>query len=85
MKRLMISAVALLSVATTAFAQYPDLTSEASKKIAALKKQWAEHSDSAWEKAFPIVIEEAKAGRPYVPWASRLRPAPGKDSRIPWC
>ncbi len=81
MKRLMISAVALLSVATTAFAQYPDLTSEASKKIAALKKQWAEHSDSAWEKAFPIVIEEAKAGRPYVPWASR--PYDLRQAKIP--
>lgn len=77
----MISAVALLSVATTAFAQYPDLTSEASKKIAALKKQWAEHSDSAWEKAFPIVIEEAKAGRPYVPWASR--PYDLRQAKIP--
>lgn len=77
----MISAVALLSVATTAFAQYPDLTSEASKKIATLKKQWAEHSDSAWEKAFPIVIEEAKAGRPYVPWASR--PYDLRQAKIP--
>ena len=81
MKRLMISAVTLLSVATTAFAQYPDLTSEASKKIAKLKQQWTAHSDSAWAVAFPIVVEEAKAGKPYVPWASM--PYDLRQAKIP--
>ena len=60
---------ALLTVATTAFAQYPQLTDEAKQLIEKKKAAWAAHSDSAWTVAFPIVIEEAKAGRPYVPWA----------------
>ena len=60
---------ALLTVATAAFAQYPQLTDEAKQLIEKKKAAWAAHSDSAWAAAFPIVIEEAKAGRPYVPWA----------------
>ena len=68
MKRL-IFVVSLLGIVTTSFAQYPDLTDEAKKLIGEQKAQWKAHSDSAWEVAFPIVIEEAKAGRPYVPWA----------------
>ena len=50
-------------------AQYPQLTDEAQHLIDTLQKQWQAHSDSAWEVAFPIVIEEAVQGRPYVPWA----------------
>ena len=60
-----------LLIATAANAQYPQLTDEAEELIESLQSQWKAHSDSAWEVAFPIVIEEAKAGRPYVPWASR--------------
>ena len=66
MKKILMMAMALAAT-LTASAQYPDLTGEAKKKIAQLKEQWTAHSDSAWKVAFPIVIEEAKAGRPYVP------------------
>ena len=69
MKQLIVSATALLLSATSAFAQYPQLTDEAARLIDSLQAQWKAHSDSAWLAAFPIVIEEAKAGRPYVPWA----------------
>ena len=81
MKRLIFMAVSLLSMATTAFAQYPDLTSEAKQHLEKQKKQWQAHSDSAWQVAFPIVIEEAKAGRPYVPWASM--PYDLRQAKIP--
>ena len=62
----------LLTTALTfsaAQAQYPQLTDEAKHQIEKQKAAWAPHSDSAWAVAFPIVVEEAKAGRPYVPWA----------------
>lgn len=72
---------AVLTVTLSASAQYPDLTSEAKALIDQQKKQWKAHSDSAWEVAFPIVIEEAKAGRPYVPWASR--PYDLRQAKIP--
>ena len=67
-------AVLLLSAACfgqVARAQYPQLTSEASRLIDSLEVCWKAHSDSAWAEAFPIVVKEAKEGRPYVPWASR--------------
>ena len=80
MKKILMMAMALAAT-LTASAQYPDLTGEAKKKIAQLKEQWAAHSDSAWKVAFPIVIEEAKAGRPYVPWASM--PYDLRQAKIP--
>ena len=57
MKKVILMAVAgLMSV--TASAQYPDLTDEAKKLIAEQKAQWKAHADSAWEVAFPIVIQD---------------------------
>lgn len=74
--------VALCVIAsTTTMAQYPKLTTEAYQHAENLKAQWKAHSDSAWEKAFPIVVEEAKKGRHYVPWASR--PYDLKKEKIP--
>ncbi|MBO5592307.1 MAG: polysaccharide lyase [Prevotella sp.] len=80
MKKLILLA-AVLTTAVTASAQYPDLTGEAKRYIEDQKKQWAAHSDSAWAVAFPIVVEEAKAGRPYVPWASM--PYDLRQAKIP--
>ena len=60
MKKILMMAVAL-TVTLTASAQYPDLTDEAKQLISQQKKQWKAHADSAWEVAFPIVVEEAKA------------------------
>ena len=71
----------VLALATSVKAQYPDMTSEAKHYIEDLKKQWTAHSDSAWAVAFPIVVEEAKAGRPYVPWASM--PYDLRQAKIP--
>ena len=70
MKKILMMAVAGF-FCLSASAQYPQLTDEAKQLIEQQKKQWKAHSDSAWAVAFPIVIEEAKAGRPYVPWAAR--------------
>jgi len=80
MKKLILLA-AVLTTAVTASAQYPNLTDEAKRYIEDQKKQWAAHSDSAWAVAFPIVVEEAKAGRPYVPWASM--PYDLRQAKIP--
>ena len=80
MKRLILMAC-VLTMAVAASAQYPDLTDEAKRYIEDQKKQWQAHSDSAWAVAFPIVVEEAKAGRPYVPWASM--PYDLRQAKIP--
>ncbi|MBP5337713.1 MAG: polysaccharide lyase [Prevotella sp.] len=81
MKRLLTFAATLLFSVTAVLAQYPQLTDEAKHLIDSLQKQWAAHSGSAWEKAFPIVVEEAKQGRPFVPWASR--PYDLRQAKIP--
>ena len=80
MKKLTIIACLLLT-AIAAQAQYPQLTEEAAKLIESLEKQGNAHADSAWQAAFPIVVEEAKQGRPYVPWASR--PYDLRQAKIP--
>ena len=80
MKQSLLLAVALL-FSMTVSAQYPDLTDEAKQLIAQQKAQWKAHSDSAWEVAFPVVVEEAKAGRSYVPWA--FRPYDLRQAKIP--
>jgi len=81
LKLFLTACTAALLMPHVAHAQYPDLTSEASAKISQMKRAWAEHSDSAWQVAFPIVVEEAKAGRPFVPWASRPYDLP--QAKIP--
>ena len=81
MKRLLVSICTLLLSVTTIYAQYPQLTDEAKKLIEERKTQWAAHADSAWEAAFPIVVKEAKEGRPYIPWASR--PYDLRQAKIP--
>ena len=80
MKKILMMAVAGF-FCLSASAQYPQLTDEAKQLIEQQKKQWKAHSDSAWAVAFPIVIEEAKAGRPYVPWAAR--PYDLRQAKIP--
>lgn len=62
-------------------AQYPQITGEAKAKIDSLQKVWTAHSDSAWAAAFPIVVNEAMHGRPYVPWA--FRPYDLRQAKIP--
>ena len=81
MKQRFITACACLLAATATYAQYPQYTDEAKHLIDSLEQRWKAHSDSAWAAAFPIVIQEAKEGRPYVPWAAR--PYDLRQAKIP--
>ena len=81
MKRLSTLVGMVLLCATASFAQYPQYTDEAKHLIDSLSACWSAHSDSAWQVAFPIVVKEAKEGRPYVPWASR--PYDLRQAKIP--
>jgi len=60
-------------------AQYPDISSEVQRKSDSLLEVARKHSDSAWAIAYPIVQEEARHGKPYVPWASRPDELPQAD------
>jgi hypothetical protein len=52
-------------------AQYPRIPKEVSAESNKLMEETREKSDLAWEKALPIIEAEAKAGKPYIPWAAR--------------
>jgi hypothetical protein len=54
-----------------ALAQYPDVPKKVQEQAAALMKAAQAHSDSAWAVALPIVENDEKHGKPFVPWASR--------------
>ena len=53
------------------FAQYPSLTDADRKLEKEIIDAAYAHSDEAWEEASKIVQKEARAGKPYIPWAAR--------------
>ncbi len=72
MKKLMMAALALIvGGMTESHAQYPSLTPEAVARQQELIAKTYKQADEAWEKAKPIVIQQTKEGRPYVPNATR--------------
>lgn len=60
-------------------AQYPTIPPDVQKWSDSLMKAATAHSDSAWWLALPIIKEEAKHGRPYIPWAARPYDLPQAD------
>jgi hypothetical protein len=60
-------------------AQYPKVPKEVGEEAAAMMKEAQRKSDLAWEKAKPIIDAEARAGKPYIPWASRPTDLPQAD------
>jgi hypothetical protein len=72
-KKFVLTASVLLTVGMmqTVSAQYPKVPVDVQKKADAMLKEAQRRSDSIWQKALPIVQEQAKHGRPYIPWAAR--------------
>lgn len=60
-------------------AQYPKITQEVKKASEEYMKKAEESSDSAWKLALPIILQEAKNGRPFIPWAERPTDLPQAD------
>ncbi|KAI9453508.1 pectin lyase fold/virulence factor [Russula earlei] len=52
-------------------AQYPTIPPAVQRWSDSLLDAARKHSDSAWAIAYPIIEEEAKHGKPYIPWAAR--------------
>jgi len=67
---LLFSAVLTLST-TYSFAQYPKIPEDVKKASDDMMKNTLIQSDIAWEKAKLIIAQEAKQGKPYIPWAGR--------------
>jgi hypothetical protein len=68
-KLLLITALTLSS--SLIFAQYPNIPPDVKKASDDMMKEATRQSDLAWEKAKPIIAQEAKQGKPYIPWAGR--------------
>ena len=52
-------------------AQYPSISPAVKAWTDSLEGAAKAHSDSAWNIAYPIVQEQAKHGKPFIPWARR--------------
>src|SRR6185312_8999551 len=70
---LLVTVAAVLGMSRKAIAQYPTVPEDVKEQSdAMLKAAWV-HSDSAWQEAWPIIDNDARHGKPYVPWAARQR------------
>jgi hypothetical protein len=69
MKRILLIPVLFFGIA--AFAQYPDVPKEAQAWADSLMDVSRRASDAAWAKALPVIEEDARKGKPYIPWAAR--------------
>jgi hypothetical protein len=63
--------VSCLGIANVARAQYPQVPDSVKQTDEIMMARAQAHSDSAWQVALPIVTEDAKHGKPYIPWAAR--------------
>ena len=70
-----------LALTETASAQYPEIPADVKKASDALLKEAYRQSDIAWQKALPVIEQEAKQGKPYIPWAARPYDLP--QAKIP--
>ena len=66
-----LSAWMLVACVLPVAAQNPVIPDSVKARGAKQEAEFERKSDAAWEKALPTVLEEAKKGRPYKPWASK--------------
>lgn len=79
-KKLFLLAAAALSVANV-MAQYPNVPKEKQAAADKMEEQAMAHSDSMFQLAMPIIDQETRNGRPYIPSAKRPTDLP--QAKIP--
>jgi len=70
MKSILLLVVGLTSAYSTS-AQYPKIPEAVGKASREMMAEAERQSDIAWEKAKPVIEQEAQQGKPYIPWAGR--------------
>lgn len=60
-------------------AQYPDIPADVQRKADSLLRAADRHSDSAWAIAWPVIKEDARKGKPYIPFAAKPDDLPQAD------
>jgi len=68
--------VQMLVISMTAIAQYPDVPKEDQRRSDSLVKAAKDASDIAWKKAWPKIQEDARNGKPYIPFAGKADDLP---------
>ncbi|MBL7737992.1 MAG: polysaccharide lyase [Chitinophagaceae bacterium] len=71
--------IVLTGVIAVAYAQYPDIPADVQRSSDSLMNASRRHSDSAWAVAWPVIDKEAREGKPFIPWASRVDELPQAD------
>ncbi len=71
--------ICIAALSATGVAQYPDIPADVQRASDSLMNISRRHSDSAWNVAWPIIQQEAKQGKPFIPWASRYDELPQAD------
>ncbi len=71
MKKYFLILVIAFNCGVNSKSQYPRITAEVKAYVDSFMNEVKRKSDIALEKALPKIKEEAKKGRPYVPWAHR--------------
>ena len=69
--KIIISCTVLLGGSYSVSAQYPVIPAEMEKQGDSALNEVEKLSDLAWAKALPQVEKEAKAGKPFIPWAAK--------------
>ena len=80
-KKSLFVALAMMAGTMMGYAQYPQQTEESAAIYKKMRTLEDSLSKQAWEKAYPIVMQEAVEGRPYIPWAKRPYDLP--QAKIP--
>lgn len=70
-KGTIIIVIILIAVVYDSAGQYPDVPRDVQIEADRMLQRAKAHSDSAWEVALPVIMKEAREGRPYIPWAER--------------
>jgi len=60
-------------------AQYPDIPADVKRASDSLMRAAEKHSDSAWNEAWPIIMAEARKGKPFIPFAAKPDDLPQAD------
>lgn len=75
----LLGVILILSINCKSYTQYPRVPEAIKDKTALeMEEAWSK-SEKAWEKALPVIREEAARGKPYIPWASRPTDLPQAD------
>ncbi|MGF1924607.1 MAG: polysaccharide lyase [Bacteroidia bacterium] len=75
---LLLTASLMLS-ANLVFAQYPKIPVDVQKASDEMMREATTQSDIAWEKAKVVIAQEAKQGKPYIPFAGRPTDLPQSE------